>query len=309
MAVSIVVHILLFLLYKPLVGISGLIDLAKAEEAPEQPLTFELVDPYEQPQELVETPEDARVETPPADAQFLSDKNAQAQDKIDDMNLPDGLSFSDGVSDYKTFAGGGPIGDPTQREEQERQQEQEDIQGEMDHGQDSDVREGEQDPYRAGDVPLLSQALSQQQKKFSKDVLRGTTNPASPWAGTFSDDADWNNQQSSADILGGISLSSYEWEYGPYILYMKRRLREHWYPPAAYYRMGAVSGEVRVYIVLRRDGTLQEVKVLSNKGHESLVEPCTNAVKASDPFKPLPDHFPEARLELTWSFIYLPPPN
>lgn len=274
--------------------------MAKAEPLSEEPLTFELVDPYQQPQELVETPEDARLDASPDDAQFLSDKNARAQDMFDGMNLPDGLSFSEGISDYKTFAGGGLDGDPAAQEQRHEEQS-----GEADHGDDAEMQDGELSPYRAGDVPILNQAQAARQQKFSKDVLRGAVNPTLP----FSDDANWDNQRSSADVLGGISLSTYEWEYAPYILYMKRRLREHWYPPAAYYRMGALSGEVLIQIVLRRDGTLQEVKVLANKGHESLIEPCLNAVRASDPFKPLPDHFPDARLELNWTFIYLPPPG
>ncbi|MBN1466040.1 energy transducer TonB [candidate division KSB1 bacterium] len=302
--VSIAIHLLTLLLYKPLAGISGLIDLAKAEVQPEEPLTFELVDPYQQPQELVETPEEARLDAPPDDAQFLSDKNARAQDMLDNPNMPEGLSFSEGISDYKIFAGGA-AGDPEYSQEQAQQ----DQPGETDRGENAEVQEGEQDPYQAGDVPIWSQALAARRQKFSKEVLRGASNPGSTLSSPFSDDANWDNQQSSADLLGGISLSTYEWEYAPYILYMKRRLGEHWYPPAAYYRMGAVSGEVYIQIVLRRDGTLQHVQVLGNKGHDSLVEPCLNAVRASAPFKPLPEHFPDARLELNWTFIYLPPPG
>ncbi len=304
LGVSLVIHILLFLLYKPVAGISGLLDLAKADTQPDEPLTFELVDSYEQPQELVETPEDARVDAPPKDAQFLSDKNAQAQDMMDNSDLPDGLSFSDGISDYRTFAGGGPVGDPTAMQDQLSQQEQEELDGEQETGEDQRVQEGEQDPYKDGDVPLLNQQLSAQQKKFSKDVLRGTTNPASPFASQYSDDANWNNQQSNAEALGGISLSTYEWDYAPYLLYMKRRIRDHLYPPTAFMQMGAISGDVTLRFILRRDGTVRDLKLIDNRGHNSFIDPSLNSIKASDPFKPLPDNFPDPHLELTWTFVY-----
>lgn len=301
LGVSILFHLLLLLLYKPLAGLSGLIDFAKAEESPEEPLTFELVDSYEQPQELVETPEDARVDSPPEDARFLSDKNAQAQDMLDNDLVPNGLSFSEGISEFKTFAGGGALGDPSLS--QSEQFDQEELNGEADPGNDERPQEGE-DFYSSGDVPLLSQSLLSQQKKFSKQVLRGTTNPAAPSAGPFSDDADWNNQQSNADALGGISLSTYQWNYAPYLLYMKRRIREHLYPPTAFVQMGAISGDVTISFVLRRDGAVRDLKFVGNRGHNSFIDPSLNSIKASAPFKPLPDNFPDPYLELTWTFVY-----
>lgn len=305
-SISIIIHLVLFLL-KPIVGILGLADILKAEETgDEQPLVFELVDPYEPPQELVETPDDARVDAPPNDAQFLSDKNAQAQDMLDDAALPNGLSFSDGVSDYRTFAGGGPIGDPNviQNQQQQQQQSEEERQGEREDADDETVQDGERDPYKFGNVAILNEELSTPQKKFSRDVLRGTTNPASPFPSQFSDDANWNNQESSPETLGGISLSTYEWDYAPYLLYMKRRIREHLYPPTAFIQMGAISGEVTLRFILRRDGTVRDLSFISNKGHNSFIDPSLNSVKASDPFKPLPDHFPDPHLELTWTFVY-----
>ncbi|MBN1482693.1 hypothetical protein EH223_11940 [candidate division KSB1 bacterium] len=298
-----VIHILLFLLYKPLAGISGLMDFAKAEDIADEPLTFELVDPYQEPQELVETPEDARIDAAPEDARFLSDKNARAQDMLDNDVVPDGLSFSEGISEFKTFAGGGPLGDPNMSQ-QEQPLYQEEINGETERGNDEYIQDGEQYPYRTGEVPLLSQSLISQQKKFSKEVLRGTTNPASPFANTFSDDADWDNQQSNAEALGGISLSTYQWDYAPYLLYMKRRIREHLYPPTAFVQMGAISGDVTISFVLRRDGAVRDLKLIGNRGHNSFIDPSLNSIKASAPFKPLPDDFPEPYLELTWTFVY-----
>ena len=300
LGVSVLLHLLFFLLYKPLAGFSGLLSLAKAQEPASAPLTFELVDPYEQPQELVETPEDARLDHPPDNAQFLSDKNAQAQDMLKNSELPNGLSFNQGQTDYHIFAGGQPgMPDMVQQE----QQQQEENQGKSDRGADNEDVEGEQNPYLPGSAPILSQLLSSQQRKFSKEMLRGSPNPSS-LAGPFSDDANWNNQQSDAEALGGISLSTYEWDYAPYLLYMKRRIREHLYPPTAFVQMGAISGDVTISFVLHRNGTVSQLKFVGNHGHNSFIDPSLNSVKASDPFKPLPETFPDPYLELTWTFVY-----
>jgi len=299
LAVSLFIHLLLFLLYKPLSGISGLLDLANLETPPDTPLTFELVDPYEQQQELVETPDDARVDTPPEDAQFRSDKNARAQD-MNQENLPHGLSFSDGVSDYKIFAGGGGMPQPAQQ-----QIEQEEKEGDSEQDNAEQSQPGEQNPYTFGDAPLYSQAFSAMaQKKFDKSVLSGAASPNSRGTTSFSDDANWNQQETSAEALGGISLSSYEWNYAPYILYMKRRIRAHLYPPQAFVQIGAISGEVTLQFILRRDGTVRDLKVIGSKGHTAFIDPSLNSIKASDPFKPLPQSFPDPYLELAWTFVY-----
>lgn len=301
LGVSLLIHLILFLLYKPLSGISGLIDLSSIDNPPEEPLTFELVDQSPKPQELVETPEDARTDKTPQDAQFLSDKNAQAQD-MNSANIPNGLSFSRGVSDYKIFAGGQAGGPQAVQQEQPQQ---EDKQGEAEQGEAEKQRQGEKNPYTLGSEAIYSKAFSaMQKKKFDKKILQGAQAHSSQSPNSFSDDANWDQQQSSANALGGISLSTYQWDYAPYILYMKRRIRDHLYPPQAFVQLGAISGEVTLQFILRRDGTVRGLKVIGNEGHTAFIEPSLNSIKASDPFKPLPESFPDPYLELAWCFVY-----
>jgi outer membrane biosynthesis protein TonB len=104
--------------------------------------------------------------------------------------------------------------------------------------------------------------------------------------------------------LGDVSLNTYAWDFAPYILYMKRRIRKHVYPPPAFYKMGAISGTIVVNFKVYPDGSVSEPKLVSVKGHNALVSTSINSIKASNPFKPLPEDFPENYLELTWSFIY-----
>ena len=302
LGVSLIIHLILFLLYKPLSGITGLLDLAAVEPPPDEPLTFELVDPYQQPQELVETPDDAQVDQAPEDAQFLSDKNAQAQD-MNSANLPNGLSFSEGLSKYKLFSGGAP-GAP-QSMQQQQEQEQQEREGESKQGEEDKKQEGEKDPYTFGDEAILSQAFeAMERQKFDKSLLSGAQSHAMPSPYNFSDDVDWNQQQSSANALGGVSLSTYAWDFAPYIFYMKKRIRDHLYPPQAFVQMGAISGEVTLQFVLRRDGTVRNLTLIGNNGHTAFIDPSLNSIKASDPFKPLPETFPEPYLELAWTFVY-----
>lgn len=300
LGISLIVHIILLLLYKPISGISGWLELPKSSTIEDEPLMFELVDPAEPPQELVETPDAAQTETAPEDAQFLSDKNAQAQDMATE-NVPEGLSYSDGISDRRTFARGGDRGMAQMYQQQQPQQEQDgDSQND-----DPEDQEGEEDPYTQGDAPIYNEAFSAMQKqKFSKELLQGAQRPTKQPPNNFSDDANWDNRDSSAEALGGVSLSTYNWDYAPYILYMKRRIRDHLYPPPAFMQMGAISGQVTVRFILRRDGTVRNLQMINNRGHKSFIDPSLNSVRASEPFKPLPESFPDPFLELTWTFVY-----
>lgn len=297
LAVSIIIHIILFLLYKPIAGISGLLDLQTPQSVEEEPLTFELVEP-ERPTELVETPADAAVDAPPEDAAFLSDKNARAQDMMTNESLMEGLSYSEGLSPLKTFAGAQPaIPNITQTQEEQKQ------------GQEGDKNnrqpvEGEESPYDRGEAELYSEAFSAMaQKKFDKNVLQGAQSPSSN-PNSFSDDVDWDQRESSARDLGGVSLSTYNWDYAPYILYMKKRIRNHLYPPQAFVQLGAISGQVTLSFILKRDGSVRDLKFIGNRGHNAFIEPSLNSIKASDPFKSLPNTFPDPYLELTWTFVY-----
>ena len=86
--------------------------------------------------------------------------------------------------------------------------------------------------------------------------------------------------------------------------YMKKRLRDHIYPPPAFYQMGMINGEIVVRFKLFQDGSTSDLTLIEYRGHKALTETSLNAVKASSPFKPLPENFPENYLELTWTFIY-----
>jgi len=135
-------------------------------------------------------------------------------------------------------------------------------------------------------------------------MLYGSRGDGRAGSGDFSDDLNWDNRESSAEDLGGVSLSTYAWDFAPYILYMKRHIRNHIYPPPAFYQIGAISGETVLKFRVQLDGSMTDLVLLNYTGHKALMETSMNAVKASNPFRPLPRDFPDPYLELTWTFIY-----
>ncbi|MBN2001028.1 energy transducer TonB [candidate division KSB1 bacterium] len=283
------------LLYKPLASITLFPFNDKIEGQIPEPLTFDLVNPLA---ELVETPPDAEIPEP-QNARYMSDKNARAQDIYADNDLPSGDAFSRGRTDYKLFAGGGNLTEQVPQQVSEQTAEQTNDQHDL-----TDSPEQEES-LTSGDVRLFdNQRYTRRSQKFDPALLRGSGANRTLPANNFSDDVNWDNQNSDARDLGGVSLNTYAWDFAPYIIYMKRRMREHIYPPPAFSQMGAIQGEILIRFRVERDGTVSKLELISYKGHKSLAETSLNAVKGSDPFKQLPENFPEKYLELTWTFIY-----
>lgn len=115
------------------------------------------------------------------------------------------------------------------------------------------------------------------------------------------------HEGSASATIGGISLNTTEWDFAPYLLDLKRRIRQKWIPPIAFTALGAVHGYTWVRFRIHPDGTMEALDVVETEGHDSLHRSSVNAIKGAAPFRPLPGSFPEEYLEITFGFYYLLP--
>lgn len=183
-------------------------------------------------------------------------------------------------------------------------------------------------PYSDGNIPIqnltnpsLSDALSQNlpNRKFSKDALMNRNHDVSSqssynvegqealrqqFEGQETTNNIYDQKRFSADQLGDLSLSTYAWEWAPYINALKRKLQRVWFTPPAYYQLGLIYGSTVIRFSISKEGNLIEYDVLQHKGHESLEQSSINAIKSTFPFKPLPSNFPDERLVITARLIY-----
>ncbi len=136
---------------------------------------------------------------------------------------------------------------------------------------------------------------------FSPEKLIGSSSapprPATPLT--------YENETFNVDKLGGLAFNTYEWDFAPYMLYLKKRIQQHIFPPPAFTKLGLIQGHTLLRFRIYPDGHLGDVTLLSYKGHKSLMETSLNAVNISAPFKPLPRDFPKDFLEVTGSFWYI----
>lgn len=164
---------------------------------------------------------------------------------------------------------------------------------------------------------LQSQLKKQfQTKKFTKNALIGKQasddvlknqkgkNQQSAQASQSSTNNMYDQKNFSSDQVGDLSLSTYAWEWAPYINALKQKLYSVWFTPAAYHRLGLIHGYTVIEFSIAKDGNLIGYKVHEHNGHESLEVSSVNAINASFPFKALPNNFPDKMLTITARLIY-----
>ena len=114
----------------------------------------------------------------------------------------------------------------------------------------------------------------------------------------------FQNLQGAVLDDGALSLNTYEWDFAPYMIRLKKRIQDHIYPPAAFSLYGMIDGKNVIRFQIGRNGRLLGVEVMGYEGSKLLIETSAKAVELSDPFQPLPSNFPEAYLEVTGHFHY-----
>lgn len=295
-AVSVLVHVLALLLYRPLARINIFSDQSDAAGVEVvEPLVFD----------LVETPDDA-IRQRPEDADHLSDKDALARDEYMDDDKTAGDAYSEGLTPHSVFAGEPetPWMDraPSQQENapQPDRRPLDDASGGEAGGVTGAPSDSPRDEAASANRPRREIPPAELEYYLRSQALR------EPMFAHryYTDDIDLDQRKFSAENLGDVSLNTYAWDYAWYILEMKRKLRSNTNPPAAFTLLGIISGEAVVRFKVLPDGTAIDITMVDYNGDRSLAETSFDAVRFSSPFRPLPADFPEEYLELTWTFLY-----
>jgi outer membrane biosynthesis protein TonB len=263
---SVILHLFAFLLAGIFtIPITAISQQAAAAKEYRPPIVFT----------LAETPESARREKPPENARHFSDKNAAAQNPNAPKNLPVDQPFALGALREATTA------TQPQTNSSEPAEENKPV-------------EKSEERFRPNDGFSSS---------FSRDFLTGGRSTPQQLLGN--PEAGYDNQQSRSPEIGSFSLNTYEWDFAPYMLWLKKLVQRNIYPPPAFTRMGIISGRTVLRFRINRDGTLQGMELIGYQGHKSLMETSVRAVQLSAPFRSLPHDFPEDFLEVTGQFDYI----
>lgn len=118
---------------------------------------------------------------------------------------------------------------------------------------------------------------------------------------------EFENSGSVRASFGGISVNTTAWDFAPYLLELKHRIKQHWIPPFAFTALGAIHGYTKVNFRIYPNGRMEALSVIEEEGHKSLHRASANAIRGAEPFRPLPEDFPEDYLDITFGFYYLLP--
>jgi hypothetical protein len=274
-AAAILFHLLLLILQRPL-GQAFFTSLPSCELPALPPLIFE----------FVEVPDTQTEEKTPEQTPLLADRNQVSQDQQTESLAENHLAFSDGIarakevldtSDGKRHGDAFPHG-------QNGEQSQTEVE-----------RDREVDPeFSFVDVLLKDPARAQQERQ--RAVLGRAALPQQR--------VQMNNQQTRALERGGLQLSTYAWNFAPYLSYLKQHIGAHIFPPRAF-DLGLLEGNTKVWFRIWRDGRLDGPEMIEFEGSPMLRDTSVKAVELSAQFKPLPLDFPFDYLEIVGTFEYL----
>jgi outer membrane biosynthesis protein TonB len=113
------------------------------------------------------------------------------------------------------------------------------------------------------------------------------------------------NTSSRALDQGGFQLSTYDWEFAPYMTYVKKRVESNVFLPPAFSSLGMIEGKSVLKFRIQRDGSMERVDVMDSRGSELLLKTVIQAIELSSPWKPLPADFPDPFLEIEYTFTFV----
>ncbi len=262
---SLLAHLLVLLFFPYLSKIELIALKQDQQDREEKRITFEFI-------ETPDVPEDENVEK----QNLVSDKNIAAADELDGELPIDVNPFSEGDMEIKEFP---------ETESVEMQPENEPAET---------VQETPQKDYPEQSDEIVMR--EDNEKQIPQVQPESVYLPPQP---------DYNNVISEVEKAGGVSFNTYNWNFAPYMLYLKKKIQSNLNPPPGFTYLGLIHGDVLVRFIILPNGTLKNVKVLHSEAHNSLVQASTGSITISAPFLPLPKDFPEDYLVVTSLFSYI----
>jgi len=274
---SILLHILLFFLFDGAIRL-GVFSLPVQPVVESTPIVFDLQQP-DLPREVIETPDDAKTVKQQKKANFLSDKNALARNPETDPDLILGEAYAKG--DFESHDLPAQPDNRVEKLSPEKKEQNKEDKKKLD-----EYLEENKSGVFYRDYVLKNRDL----KTGNKDRLPGVQH---------------DNKKTRALDMGGLSFNTYDWNFAPYLLALKNKIRRNIFPPIAFTRLGMIKGETLLRFKIYPNGEMRDLVILGYRGDKSLMETSFTAVDISAPFPKLPADFPEPFLEVTGRFLYL----
>lgn len=153
-----------------------------------------------------------------------------------------------------------------------------------------------------GKKGLAGLAASPLRQISASDAARAASREAGGRpAGGGDEGAGWDSEGGFVDS-GPLSFDTKGYDWGPYAAEMIRKIKRNWeIPKLAHYGM---KGRLVIRFFLLSDGRVEGVRLLVSSGIPPYDNAALQAVRNSNPFRPLPPDFPNPREGVTITFLY-----
>ena len=100
-----------------------------------------------------------------------------------------------------------------------------------------------------------------------------------------------------------VDLNTTEYKYISYFTKLKERIYQVWkYPKESQVRRE--QGSVRIVFTLRKDGYLENVRIIQPSGFEDLDKEVLRTIRVASPYNPFPKSWEEEKLKIPATFDY-----
>lgn len=261
-----------------------------------KPVTFDLI--HEEPPLIMETPE-VKEEVPGRPTNILSDKNIASRDTLQNEDAINDMPYAEGKTKIKEIRKEIPqtASIPIKKSEPSPQLQQSEtipVQS-LQKGEEKSIEvvpfeQNVQEKVLPDNVPRQDEQIA----SLPKDILHLPL---------------FDDRLSNARGFGEVTFNAKKHDAAPYVLNMKKKIEANWAPPAIFTIYGLTSGETVVHFKIMPDGIVQDLKVISEKGDESLKTASVRAVTDAGPFEPIPEKLlageKEQFLGITFTFYYI----
>ncbi len=249
-----------------------------------------------------------RMREPPPDTDILSDKDRRAQGRSPIINpFGNRMPYSQGNTPLPEIAGGAPQlpppgaapaappggsevpPPPPEENTQESQLRLMDVPP-AGSGKDSRLRLPTSTPGEA-----IQQSL--------EAAARGRA--AGPGQGPGDSLSQFRNFDPNFSTEGPVILSDTRGvDFGPYLARVVWNVRRNWYAVIPVTARLGTKGRVAIVFEILKDGSVPELRLVASSGSDPLDRAALAAIRASNPFPPLPEEFTGEHLVLQFIFLY-----
>ncbi len=243
-----------------------------------------------------------RLREPPPDANTLSDRDRRAQGRsplVDPYGLR--MPYSRGNAPLPEIAGGAPPLPPATSPTPPPGASPTTPPAKKEEGlklTDVEPSEGGGSQVRLP-VATPSEAIQQSLEAAARGRSRGAA------VGPGDSTAQFQNFHPNFSTEAPIILSDTRGvDFGPYLARVVYNVRQNWYsmiPESA--RLGE-KGRVAIVFEIVKDGSVPQLRLVASSGAEALDRAALAAIRASNPFPPLPEEFTGNHLVLQFIFLY-----